>query len=121
MTREGTNHFSGLTSAIAYYESTGYFDLSFSHKEKRRLTLAKIENKEIAIGKPAVFADERLYIVAGRYGIEIPETYRMGVKVHLSNGDYILTEINGTQRSVSKYYLGNTFDGAIAEKVEFLS
>lgn len=74
----------------------------------------------ISIGPPAIFADEKLVSIDGRYHIETPETYRMGIKVHLEDGNHILTEINGTHRSISAYYLGKSFEGSTAKKVEFL-
>lgn len=50
------------------------------------------------------------------------------IKVYFSNGDSLITSINGTREEIEKYYLGNSFnlgDGerdlmATAEKVEFL-
>ncbi len=54
---------------------------------------------------------------------------RYTVKVHFDNGDSLVTDINGTPRSITNYYLGRDFnlgDGAggdliaTARKVDFL-
>lgn len=106
-----------MYAAARYYSDYIEGDRNFVLKE----VLKKIAAKEIATGKPVIFKDEKLTCENGQYVIEAPEDYRMGIRVHLQDGNSILTEINGTHRSVSNYYLGKYFEGSEAIKVEFLS
>ena len=49
------------------------------------------------------------------------------IKVHFSNGDSLVTSINGTNEEIKRYYIGNVFNLGVvddllvtATKVEFL-